>query len=127
VKRDYPQYKRLISAVIAQLGGTDSVQDIASHGINGGFCGFIYYHETHKFAMRNRKAIVEMLENIADDLGEDVASLVNGFGVFGGNMDADDKKDLYCYLGGAKVESGSVTNAMAWFAAEEVARMFCND
>lgn len=127
VKRDYPQHKRLISAVITQLGGTDSMQDISSHGIDGGFGGFIYYNETHKFAMRNRKAIVEMLENMADELGEDVVSMVNNFGVFKGKMDADDKKDLYRYLGGAKVEQGAITNVMAWFAAEEVARMFIED
>ena len=127
VKREYPQHKRLISAVITQLGGTDSMQDICNHGIDGGFSGFIYYADTHKFAMRNRKAIVEMLEEMADQLGEDVVQMVNGFGVFRPNgMDADDKKDLYRYLGGAKVEQGAITNVMAWFAAEEVARMFCD-
>lgn len=127
VKREYPQHKRLISSVITQLGGTDSMQDIANYGIDGGFSGFIYYADTHKFAMRNRRAIVEMLEEMADSLGEDVVQMVNGFGVFRPNgMDADDKKDLYRYLGGAKVEQGAITNVMAWFAAEEVSRMFCD-
>ena len=42
-------------------------------------------------------------------------------------MDKDELKDLYRYLGGAKVEQGSITNVMAWFAAEEVARMFCDE
>lgn len=126
VKREFSQHKRLISAVISQLGGTESMQDICNYGINGGYSGFVYYYDTHRFAMRNRKAIVAMLEDMADQLGEDVVQMVNNFGVFRGSMDADDKKDLYRYLGGAKVEQGAITNVMAWFAAEEVARMFCD-
>jgi len=66
-----------------------------------------------------------MLEDMADQLGEDVVAMVAGFGVFRGSpMDADDKKDLYRYLGGGKVDQGAITNVMAWFAAEEVCRMF---
>lgn len=128
VKRDNPQHTRLISAVITQLGGVSSMSDIANHGIDGGFSGFTYYVDTHKFTMRNRNAIIEMLEQMADELGEDVTKMVDGFGVFNRQgMDADEKKDLYRYLGGAKVEQGTITNVMAWFAAEEVARMFCED
>lgn len=129
VKRDNPRHTRLISAVITQLGGTESMYDIANSrcGIAGGFGGFTYYVDTHKFAMRNRAAIIELLEEEADSLGEDVVQMVNGFDTFRPNgMDADEKKDLYRYLGGAKVEQGAITNIMAWFAAEEVARMFCD-
>jgi hypothetical protein len=68
-----------------------------------------------------------MLEQMADDLGEDVVQMVSGFGVFRGSpMDSEDKKDLYRYLGMGRCEQGSITNVMAWFAAEEVCRMFDN-
>lgn len=47
----------LIRAVVRQLGGwerfTEQAPDITSHGINGGYSGFIYYAETHAFAKRS--------------------------------------------------------------------------
>ena len=124
VIKDNQEYKALINAVIANIG-MDSVNDVNSHGINGGFNGFIYYSDTHKFAMKHRNAIASLLEDMADQLGEDVVSMVGNFGVFRNSpMDQDDKKDLYKYLGGGKTEQGAITNVMAWFAAEEVCRMF---
>ena len=120
-----PQYKSLIKAVIKQLGGTESVQDINSHGIDAGYPGFTYYNDTHEFAIKNRKAIVLMLEDSADQLGEEVVQMVSRFGVFGRMaMDANDRKELYKYLGGGKCQQSTITNVMAWFAAEEVCRMF---
>lgn len=118
--------KVLINSVISLIG-MDSVMDVVNHGIDGGFNGFIYYSDTHKFAIRHRKTIVQMLESMAEDLGEDVVSMVAGFGVFRNSpMDNQDKKDLYKYLSGGKPEQGTITNVMAWFAAEEVCRMFDN-
>lgn len=125
VIKENEQYKSLINAVIKQLGGTDSLNDIRNHGMSGGFGGFIYYSETHEFTRKNRKQIVELLEDTANQLGEDIVSMVGNFGVFRTNkMDNDDKKDLYKLLGGGMPEQGTITNLMAWFAAEEVARMF---
>jgi hypothetical protein len=119
-------YRVLINAVISNIG-MDSVMDVVNHGIDGGFSGFIYYSETHKFAMQYRKLICQMLEQMADDMGEDVVKMVSGFGVFRNSpMDQDDKKDLYKYIGGGRPEQGTITNVMAWFAAEEVCRMFDN-
>ena len=124
VLTDNASYKTLINAVINRIG-LDSVQDVNNHGINGGFNGFIYYTDTHAFAMRYRKLIVRLLEESADMLGEEVVSMVSNFGVFRNNpMDNEDKKQLYRYLGGGKCEQSQITNLMAWFAAEEVCRMF---
>jgi len=125
VLQENPDFRALINAVINNIG-MDSVMDVVNHGIDGGFSGFIYYSETHKFAMRHRKDIVSMLEETASQLGEDVVSMVANFGVFskGSPIDADDRKDLYKYLGGGRSEQGTITNIMAWFAAEEVCRMF---
>lgn len=119
-------YKTLINAVIDRIG-MESVEDVINHGIDGGFSGFIYYADTHKFALTYRKLIVELLESLAEQLGEDVVHMVSNFGVFRNSpMDQDDKKDLYKYLGGGKPKQGAITNVMAWFAAEEVCRMFEN-
>lgn len=124
VLQENPNKKTLINAVISRVG-MESVKDINNHGINGGFNGFIYYTETHAFAMRHRKAIVEWLEEMADSLGEDVVSMVSHFGVFrNSDMDNEDKKELYRYLGGSRCEQSTITNVMAWFAAEEVCRLF---
>jgi len=125
VIRNNSQYKTLINAVINSLGGTDYIEDVNSYGMSGGFPGFTYYSDTHKFAMRYRKLIVTMLEDMADQLGEDVVSMVSNFGVFRNSpMDKDDKKELYRYLGGGRNAQSTITNVMAWFAAEEVCRMF---
>lgn len=121
VLREYPDYKRLINAVIGNIG-IESIEDVNRHGIAGVFSGFIYYNETHEFAMKHRKQITKLLEEMAYGLGEDVVSMVCSFRCVEG--DKDDKKDLYRYLGGAKVEQCSITNAMALVAAEEVCRMF---
>lgn len=121
--------EKLINAVIAQFGGwesfKESAENVTNHGIDGGFSGFIYYSETHHFAIKNRALIVALLEDEADQLGEDAISMVSNFGLFRqSKMDADDKKDLYKFLGGGKCEQGTITNIMAWFAAEEVCRAY---
>ena len=126
VLKDNASYKTLINAVINRIG-LESVEDVNNHGINGGFNGFISYTETHAFAMRYRKLIVRLLEDQAEQLGEDTVSMVSNFGVFrNSGMDNDDKKELYKYLGGGRNQQSSITNVMAWFAAEEVCRMFEN-
>lgn len=126
VLQNNSDYKTLINAVYSRIG-KESIMDVVNHGIDVGFNGFIYYSDTHAFAMRYRKIIVKMLEEIAESLGEDVVAMVGSFGVFrNSKMDNDDKKDLYKYLGGAKCEQSTITNLMAWFAAEEVCRMFDN-
>ena len=126
VLKEYPEYKTLINSVINNIG-YDSIQDVNNHGINGGFGGFIYYSDTHKFAIKHKKTIIAMLENLSNVMGEDIIKTVAGFGVFRNSpMDNDDKKDLYKYLGGGKCEECTITNLMAWFAAEKVCRMFEN-
>lgn len=128
VLRENSSYKTLINGVIKTLGNTSFIEDINSHGIDAGFPGFTYYTDTHKFAMRYRKLIVRMLEETTDQLGEDVVSRVSHFGIFRNSpMDNEDKRDLYKYLGGGRNEQSTITNVMAWFAAEEVCRMFEED
>ena len=123
---------RIAIGVINQFGGWESFKgvanDVASYGIDGGFSGFIYYVDTHKFTLKNRAAIIELLNDTAGSLGEDVVKMVGSFGVFGKTgMDEDDKKDLYKFLSGGKPSQGTVTNVLAWFAAEEVCRMYADN
>ena len=122
---------KLIKRVVAQFGGweqfKESAPDVTNHGIDGGFGGWIYYSETHEFAMKNRALIVELLEDTAAQMGEELVDMVSSFGVFRNyKMDADDRKDLYKYLGGGRPQQGTITNVMAWFAAEEVCQTYSN-
>ena len=122
--RDNSEYKSLINAVVNRIG-LDSVEDVNSHGIDGGFSGFIYYADTHAFAMRYRKQILALAKDMADGIGyKNIHEMVMSFRCING--DDEDYQDLCKYVGGGRCEQSSITNAMAWFAAEEVCRMFEN-
>ena len=124
VLRENSDYSVLINAVINRIG-LESVEDVNRHGIDGGFGGFIYYEETHKFAMRHRKLIKRLLYETAESMGEGVLTMVEHFGVFRNDkMDREEESNLFAYLGNGMPRQGRVTNVMAWFAAEEVCRWF---
>lgn len=125
VIKERPEYKTLINGVINALGGTESVMDVVNHGADSGFPGFTYYSDTHAFAMRYRKLINKLLQEQANDFGQEIVEMVSGFGVFRRSpMDNEDRMELYKYIGGGKCEQSQITNLMAWYALEEVCRMF---
>lgn len=126
VLQDNQDFKTLINAVINRIG-LESVNEVINHGADSGFNGFIYYSDTHKFALKYRKQIIEMLKMQAEDFGTPVMEMVKGFGVFRNPcFDSQDETDFYNYMGGGKPEQGTLTNVMAWYALEEVCRMFDN-
>lgn len=123
---DNSQFKTLINAVISSIG-KEATEDVNRSGADAGFSGFIYYTETHAFALKYRKEIIELLKYSAESIGYSggVFEMVKGFGVFRNpGFDSKDEQDFYNYMGGGKVEQGTLTNVMAWFALEEVCRMF---
>jgi len=117
--------KELEKAILQQIGISKKefksrVSDFQN--ASGGIRGFVYYSDTHEFTMDNQSSIVDLLEETAEQLGEDVVSMVSNFRIFKGNMDKDEKKDLYAFLSGNKnIEQGSVTNILAWFCVEQLA------
>ena len=122
VLEENKDYKALVNAVVSRIG-LESVSDVNNHGIDGGYGGFIYYSDTHAFAMRYRRFIIPMLEDDAAQMGyANAADFVASFNCL--DMDSDDYKDLYRNLGGGRLEQCSVTNALAWYAAETVCRWF---
>lgn len=122
VLADNPEFRTLINAVIDRIG-VGSVEDVVSHGIDGGFNGFIYYEDTHAFAIRYRKQILELCRYMVDVVGyKNIHDMVMSFRCV--DNDAENYEDLCRYVGGGKLEQCQITNAMAWFAAEEVCRMF---
>lgn len=140
----------LIRAVVRQMGGwktfTNYAPDITRHGIDGGFNGFIYYADTVPFFRRNRAAIRQLVNAQARDLGENPAEMVAGFGCLAGHAGRDGYDihghmtaarrqkigewlpDVSRCLYGGRIASDETTvpNALAWYAAEEVARAYCD-
>lgn len=111
----------LKNAVIRRIGGKETLKDVMNHGIDGGFPGFIYYSDTTAFYRRHRKAINEMAEEMANDMGENVLDMIAGFRCLNGFSTAEVGKVIYGTWEHTD-EHTAIGNAMAWFAAEEVAR-----
>ena len=122
VVKDRPEFARLVRAVVRRIG-LESVSDVNSHGIDGGFSGFIYTRETVDFFDKYRDDIMNLAGEMAGNLGEDLLSMVQSFRCIG-------KEISQTEIGEALFSSKEsdvinvVKNGMAWFAAEEVCRMF---
>lgn len=128
----------LTRAVIKQLGGKDSLVDVANHGADAGFCGFTYYRDTVGFFEKHRKSIVAMLEADGESFGEEPAGIVSQFGCL--NLRDADREEQRTYrsainrllYGNRKIdwdkqEEVMVANALAWYALEGVAREMVNE
>lgn len=121
----------LIRAVVRQMGGWETFSnyapDINRHGINGGFNGFIYYSDTEPFAARNKDAILELASSQAQEMGHDsTLAIIRAFGCFKGDRLTDcDLMRALCK--GQNPKNGpNILNGLAWYAAEEVARAYCD-
>lgn len=117
------EFRLLINAVINNIG-LGSVQDVNNYGISGGFSGFIYYYDTHKFAMRYRKQIIALLEQESEMFGQSVFDFVKSFRCL--DFDSEEQNNFYRYMGGNRLEQCQLTNTLAWYAAETVCRWFEN-
>jgi hypothetical protein len=112
----------LALAVSRQMGGKSELlqhyKDVANHGADCGFNGFIYYAETVKFWRNNKKLILESLSQLADDLGENVTDMVKNFSCIKGDFSTDEiAKALY---GNYCKEFDLIYNCLAWYALETV-------
>lgn len=121
------EYKTLINAVYNRIG-RESIQDVNNYGIGGGFNGFIYYSDTVAFYSRYRKLINKLVFEMAESLGEEPQSMVLSFNCV--NVDNESRHDIAVCLYGGNIKNlfdgAHIPNALAWFAAEEVCRMFVN-
>ena len=118
---------RLINAVLDQLSieddGGGTLEDIANHGISGGFTGFVYYAETAQFYADNQELIRDQLKEEAESYGSDSAiSLVMSFNcindvIYGETTEDEVGETLYSLN-----HDQQVANCLAWYAAETVAR-----
>jgi hypothetical protein len=99
-------------------------ENCAEHGADGGFSGFIYYNETIPFFKQNRADIANHIEQTAAEMGTDIFSMVQSFGVF-----RYSDKPAPSEIGKALWDSRkthpdltSLYNVFSWYALEEVSR-----
>lgn len=120
---------KLIRAVVRQIGGwssfVEAAPDIAGHGIDGGFNGFIYNSDTEEFSRRNLKEISALASQQAEDMGCGVFEMIRGFGCFRDDKLTDEEIGSALYSGKDAAPDARVLNALAWYAGEEVAREYC--
>lgn len=121
---------KLSSAVIRQFGGWDyfkeQAHDVANHGIDGGFCGFIYHDETNAFAKKHKKLIIENVKQLADDVGESFTKVIAGFNCLK-NSGIAENDVLMCLMSPRSCDDyvlQQVYNALAWYAGETVAHEY---
>ena len=123
----------LIKAVLTQAGVSkkEFKKNVSDYqNAQNGITGFISYNETHKFSIDNQSDIIELLDEQAEEYGQDVVEMVHSFGIFRNGMDKEEKKDLYKFLGGNNnpdsYETHSVLNVLAWFCVEHLAFLYDN-
>lgn len=142
---------RMVKGIVKRLGGgtyaPDYFSDISNHGAAGGFSGFIYYRETVAFFNLYKKEIMAMIKNMADDLGEGILEMIQGFNCLTsthakngwdspGNLknpdlcrrvpDYSTDEIAEAIYRGTGDGAGIIKNALAWFALEEVANSYVN-
>jgi len=117
----------LITAVKEQIGQDDDadydpLSDVANNGIDGGFPGFTYYSDTCSFFEDNKSDILDLVKGMAEDFDQDPIGFVAAFNCL--TDDRETREEIgRCIYGTPNDSDYIVPNALAWFAAEEVARL----
>jgi len=100
------------------------LENCAENGADIGISGFIYYSETIPFFKKNRTSIVAHMEQTAEEMGTDIITMVQNFGVF-----RRSEKPTAGEIGKALwdrsktyPELTTLYNVFSWYALEEVSR-----
>ena len=116
----------LIIAVIDQFGGWDefieAAPDVCRYGIDGGFGNLIYHKDTCQFFLGHRKPIVQYARDQAADMGVGLLEMVQQFNCVGTDYSIDEIGEAIF----SDAENDTIQNAMTWFIAEEVCRLYCD-
>ena len=112
-----------LSRSIIRTVGRDTIQDLAEHGADAGFCGITYYRDTVMYYKRHRADINALVRQTADGFGEEPIFMVAWFRCFAPADDETRESIGRCLFGGRLTDADYLTaNALTWFAAEECAR-----
>lgn len=119
----------LIRSTVRQCGGWQTFKEIAplvcKYGADGGFGNFIYYTDTVPFAKRNKKALLALCKEQANDIyghGMTIPGFIAGFNC----VDCDAEQVAVALYTGKGDCVTTIYNALAWYALEEVARCYCD-
>lgn len=121
----------LVRSTVRQCGGWEMFKEdaknlqLCSCGAAGGFGGFIYYTDTIAFTKRNKKALLELCKEQAEECygkGYSVGQFIAGFNC----VDCDAEQVVIALYTGKGDNVTEVYNALAWFALEEVSRRYCD-
>jgi hypothetical protein len=96
-------------------------KDCSEHGAKGGFSGFVCSHDTTTFFIKNRQDIADHMEQTAVEMGMDIFSMVQSFGVFR-DTDKPSAGEIGKALWGSQLSSkfSDLYNVFAWYALEEI-------
>jgi hypothetical protein len=121
-------YKKPIIADVIRKIGKDAIKDVNNHSIGGGFNGFIYCADTIAFYKKHRAGINQWMEEMADECCESIITMVSGFRCLENQGICDFIEDEIgqAIWGNIDDAEEQIINAFAWFAAEEVCRLFEN-
>jgi hypothetical protein len=102
-------YRGMVTAIKNKLDSSkreqmERLREVRDNGADAGFSGFTYYTDTGKFYAKWKEVIWQLLAEDAENSGDDVLTMIAGFG-------------------GAKNVSDDVgfENLLAWYALEAVA------
>lgn len=123
---------KLAGAVIRQFGGWEDFKkcanDVATHGIDGGYCGFVYFAETVAFTKKYKKLIIENVTQFADEIGENFTKVIVDFNCLR-NTGIKDNDVIMALMSPRSCDDDvlqQIYNALAWDAGETVAREYTN-
>lgn len=127
IKPKDTRFPRLTRAILRRLD-REQLEDVARHGADAGWPGFIYTRDTCAFYKAHKADILKMAEEMANALGEDMLEMIRNFNCLStGNYPS--RKPKYspseiaeALYSGRGEEADAIHSAMAWFALEEVAR-----
>jgi len=120
----------LINAVLSQIEGNDVdldtadkdtiqvAKDAGSNGADAGWSGFTYYSDTIEFFESNRKDILNLAKEYAEESGQTVDEMCKHWRC----MDGVDSVLMVLLDGEDHDDYTQVANGFAWFALEEVGR-----
>lgn len=109
--------KKLVKAY--NFEDLEDMQNIASHGYQSGVSGFIYYSETVAFWRKHKKAIMEVLTELHNSIGE--GSLIEMIQGFNGLKDYSQDEIGQAIYGRYNENLDTVYNTLVWACGENLA------
>ncbi|MED6317152.1 MAG: hypothetical protein VYA60_07900 [Pseudomonadota bacterium] len=102
-------------------------EDVASHGVAGGFSGWTWYDETEAFYLANKDAIIAWAKDQNESIGEgdSYLAMIASFNIMKQYDLGLDEIAEFIYTNDKELDNFThFANNMAWVIAEEVCRNY---